>query len=47
MRSFLRACSAEMLKMKRTLVLWLAVLTPLLVVVLQFVFLLRVPQARL
>jgi hypothetical protein len=47
MRGFLRACSAELLKMKRTLALWLAVLTPLLIVVLQFVFLLRVPQSRL
>ncbi len=47
MRNFLRVCSAELLKMKRTLALWLAVLTPLLIVLLQFAFLLRVPQSRL
>lgn len=47
MRGFLRVCWAELLKLKRTLALWLAVLTPLLVVLLQFVFLLRVPQSRL
>lgn len=47
MRSFLRMCSAELLKLKRTLALWLAVLTPILIVLLQFAFLFRVPRSRL
>jgi hypothetical protein len=46
MRDFLRACSAEILKLKRTLALWLALLTPMLIVVLQFAFVLRIPAAR-
>ncbi len=47
MRDFVRASSAEILKLKRTLALWLAVLTPGLIVVLQFAFVLRIPQSRL
>jgi hypothetical protein len=46
MRDFMRASSAEILKLKRTLALWLALLTPMLIVVLQFAFVLRVPPAR-
>jgi ABC-2 type transport system permease protein len=46
MRRFLRASSAEILKLKRTLALWLALLTPMLIVLLQFVFVLRVPASR-
>ncbi len=47
MRDFVRACSAEILKLKRTLALWLAVLTPGLIVVLQFAFVFRAPASRL
>ncbi len=47
MRAFLRALSAEMLKLKRTLALWLALLAPLLVVVLSAAFVLRVPAQRI
>ncbi len=47
MRDFLKASSAEILKLKRTLALWLALLTPMVVVVLQFLMVLRVPPQRL
>ncbi len=47
MRDLLRACSAEILKLKRTLALWVAVLSPLLVILLQCAFTLRVPKSRL
>ncbi len=47
MRDFVRACSAEILKLKRTVALWLAVLTPALIVVLQFAVVFRIPASRL
>ncbi len=46
MRGFLRACSAETLKLKRALALWVAVLAPLLIVLLQSMYVLRVRKLR-
>jgi ABC-2 type transport system permease protein len=47
MRDFLKACSAEVLKLKRTLALWMALLAPMVIVALQFCMVLRVPPQRL
>lgn len=47
MRDLLKASSAEILKLKHTLALWLALLTPMVVVTLQFMMLFRVPSQRL
>ncbi len=47
MRDFLKASAAEILKLKRTLALWLALLMPMVVVCLQFMMVLRVPPQRL
>ncbi len=46
MTDFLRACSSELLKLRRTLALRLAVLMPLLLVLLQFSYVLRVRHLR-
>ncbi len=46
MPDFLRACSAEMLKLRRTLALRLAIVMPLLLVALQFMYVVRVHRLR-
>jgi hypothetical protein len=46
MGDLLRACSAEMLKLRRTLALRLAVIMPLLLVLLQFMYVVRVRHLR-
>lgn len=47
MRDFLKALSAEVLKLKRTLALWLGVIAPLVVITLQVLYVLRAPSRHL